>query len=326
MGAEVQQRQRIFRQAADWMLKQQSAPLSAAEQQAFEQWVQQSEQHQRAWECVEHLNIALQGLPGKQARQILKQARQTRLRQLGGKLAVVCAVALSAYAGWMGWDSQLRYQLMAEYSTATGEQKRVRISDGSQVYLNTRTAFDTQFDQQQRLIKLHYGEIHISTAPDSYPVKRPFRVQTRQGVLEALGTVFNVRQLDDQTCVAVIKSAVEVRVTGGAPLLVRENQQLCFNRQGYQPLQMMDVNAVEAWQRKLLFTYDMPLEKFIQEIRRYHQLTYFQVDDEVKNMLISGSYPLDDLSQVLALLNRTYPVRVEKKLAGRVIFLRAKAE
>src|SRR5690606_11580505 len=79
----------------------------------------------------------------------------------------------------------------ADYRTATGEQRRSVLADGTQLQLNTASAVDVAYDANSRRLVLREGEILITTAPD--PAGRPFFVQTPQGIVQALGTRFSVR-------------------------------------------------------------------------------------------------------------------------------------
>lgn len=309
----------ILQQAVDWLLKQQSATLTLKEQQEFERWLQQSEQHQRAWQCAEHFTATLASLPEQHSPEILQQAGKIQATQIIGKLMLVLSLPMLAY---LSWQSNLRHQFFADYVSYTGQQKQVELSDGSQVYLNTQTAFDFTANMQQRHIDLHYGEIQIKTAKDHYTVKRPFLVETKHGVLEALGTVFNVQQIGDQTCVAVLEHAVKVTPYQLAPVIVQQNQQLCFNQHTYQPIQKINLN-VQAWQQGLFFAYDLPLSQFVQEIQRYHK-GYIYLDQDIADLRISGSYPVKDKAQMLHILAQTYPVQINTGLDGYIVTIKKK--
>lgn len=306
----------IMQQAVDWLLRQQAAPFSDEELQEFQQWLQQSPQHQRAWQCAEYFKSTIQTLPTQHSEDILQKASQIHAKRIAkiGKLILLFALSASTY---VVWSSNIHYRFSAEFSTKVGEQKQIKLSDGSQLYLNTNTALDTHFDQQQRLLELHYGEIQVQTVKDPQSIKRPFIVQTRHGTLEALGTVFNVKQIDDLTCVAVIESAVKVTAYHLQPVIIKENQQLCFNQNTYEPIQKMNVNQ-KLWQKGLFAAYDMPLSQFVHEMTRYHA-GYISINKNIADLRISGAYPIQDNAKTLQILQRTYPIKVNRHLKDYVI-------
>ncbi|MGK9563911.1 FecR domain-containing protein, partial [Salmonella enterica subsp. enterica] len=86
-----------------------------------------------------------------------------------------------------------------------GEQRQLRLADGTLLNLNTHSAVDVQFDDSTRRIVLQEGEIMVETGHGD---PRPFIVQTRDGSLLALGTRFMVKREDDGTRLSVLQSRV----------------------------------------------------------------------------------------------------------------------
>lgn len=93
-------------------------------------------------------------------------------------LGLLIMVAPSAwlarhYLPWQEWVVDLR--------TAAGEQKIFDLTDGNRVVLNTASAVDIVLNTEVRRLRLHAGEILVSTGHDPSPIYRPFLVQTLQG-------------------------------------------------------------------------------------------------------------------------------------------------
>src|SRR5690606_33586604 len=130
-----------------------------------------------------------------------------------GRRAAVAklAILLAALpAGWLGWRAVKEKGWAADYRTALGERRDIRLADGTRVTLNTRTAIDVRFDSRQRTIILREGEILVQTAPDTAYPRRPFKVQSIEGGMEALGTRFSVREDGGRTHLAVLEGAVRI--------------------------------------------------------------------------------------------------------------------
>ena len=110
----------------------------------------------------------------------------------------------------LGWASVEQLPLwMADQRTGVGERSQVVLADGSQVQLNSNSALDVKFDDQQRVIELLKGEMWVEVAKDA---QRPFVVRTDQGTATALGTRFLVqRAVDGSTVVTVIESTVAAK-------------------------------------------------------------------------------------------------------------------
>ena len=90
-----------------------------------------------------------------------REGIRQRVRKLGtglASIALVCGLALFAgerYVPFHYW--------LADQRTATGEQRTLKLADGTQINLNTHSAIDVRFDEKRRLIVLQEGEILVET-------------------------------------------------------------------------------------------------------------------------------------------------------------------
>jgi transmembrane sensor len=188
------------------------------------------------------------------ASRTLNDSRLTRRQVLKGLMLL-----LAAGGSWQMWNSELAEGLRADYRTAKGLPLRQTLNDGTLLTLNTDSAADVRFDDRQRLIRLRYGEIAITTARDRQ--QRPFRVQTRDGLLTALGTEFTVRQFARDTRLTVQQHAVEVRCqTASARLSTRARA--CGLPAMPSPLQPLN-SSDASWTQGVLSFRDRPLHEVI---------------------------------------------------------------
>ena len=118
----------------------------------------------------------------------------------------------------------LLYTSTADYRSATGEQRRVALSDGSSMRLNTASAVDVLYDADQRLVRLRAGEIAVHAVAEGGAHPRPFVVRTRQGDVQAQAARFCARE-DGSACrVSVQEGAVTLR-RGDASLALAAGEQ-----------------------------------------------------------------------------------------------------
>ena len=96
----------------------------------------------------------------------------------------------------------------ASHVTRIGEQRLVVLKDDSVLNLNTDTELDVRFTDERRWLRLHRGEAYFDVAPDP---ARPFVVVTPHGRIEAVGTAFGVRVLEDRSRVMVGEGQLERR-------------------------------------------------------------------------------------------------------------------
>lgn len=312
--------QNILNQAAEWVIKIRSTALTLQEQQEFEQWKSQSKQHQQAWQRAQRLMATLQVLPDNM-QQILLEGQQQHT-QILPKLMIITGLAVMV--GYF-WQSSLYTRWSSDYSTQVGEQKKVILQDGTQLYLNTNTALDVHFTAQQRLITLHYGEISIQTGHEINTKYRPFIVENRDVTMQALGTIFNVRQTqkNHQTCLSVIESAVKITSKlQRYSHIIKAGEQYCFDqnqiKQNLEPIQLV-------WQQQVIMAYEMPLQDLVKELSRYHK-GYIHLDSKIAQLKVSGSFPTQDTEKLSYALQSSYPITVQQYLAGRVIVIDQKTK
>ncbi len=302
---------RILEEAADWLMQMAAGALTDAQRDACEQWRVRSPEHERAWQRAQRLIHRLDGLPPALAMPALDRSGIDR-RALLRRLALVLAVAPT---GWVGWRAVESSGWTADYRTAVGERREWTLADGSRVTLNTASAIDVRFDDAQRLVVLRDGEMLIQTAPDA--AGRPFRVQTRDGLLQALGTRFTTRLSDTQTCVAVYEGAVRVtpRLGGDdvAPV-IGVGERICFDLHAVGVPQTADVSDV-AWVHGMLMADRMPLAELLAELGRYRHGP-IRVSPEIAALPVSGAFPVSDPKRALTMLEATYPIVVQARLQG----------
>lgn len=97
--------------------------------------------------------------------------------------------------------------------TRLGEIRRVPLTDGSLVAINTTTALDVTMKPRSRQILLRRGEAWFQVAKDA---ERPFVVSAGRVQVRAVGTAFSVRRDGDGVDVMVTEGVVETWVEGQA--------------------------------------------------------------------------------------------------------------
>ena len=301
----------LVQEAADWALAMQYDAPSEADRQAFERWRQQSPAHEAAWARAQAVFDTFGQVPASLGSEALKslernEGRRRRLRLLGMLL-------VAAPAGWLAWRHAPWREWSADEATATGERKTLRLPDGTRLVLNTASAVDIAFTDTQRRIRLVAGEILVATHADLSATPRPFLVDTPYGGVQALGTRFSLRRMEDgRLCrVAVFEHAVEVRPLAGASRILHAGEQADFGVAGVQLPVAADRTAA-LWEHGTLLAKDMPLGEVIAELARYRP-GVLRCDPVVAGMPVSGALSLTDTDAALDLLARSLPLRIERR-------------
>ncbi|OBY91518.1 peptide ABC transporter substrate-binding protein [Pseudomonas sp. AU11447] len=303
---------RVVKQAIQWTLRL-NGNADAELRNACEHWRQANPEHETAWLRVQALNSELaagyQAVPGARvALETLESSTQRLQRRQALKLLSTFAVGASAL--WLAREVTPWQRWMADFSTTVGERQRFTLADGSVLQLNTDSAVNVCFDTNQRLLLLERGEILLSTAKDA---SRPLRVSNRDGLFEALGTRFVLRQDERTTRLSVEEGSVAIapRVRGQTTAIAEPGQTFEINGDSALLAERSNMDSA-AWADGLIVTRDMRLADFLAEIGRYRH-GHLHCDASVADLRLSGVFRLDDTNQLLALLPQTLPVRVEKR-------------
>lgn len=295
----------VAEQAVSWLIEIQGGALTPLRQQAWEQWLQAHSEHQRAWEHIQRVNQRLRNVSSPLAHAALNAPKSSSRRQALKLLLLLGAGSALTY----GLRDQLPITpLLADFSTPVGQRRRLQLHDGSQIHLNTGSSVDVHFDAQRRVIRLLEGEMLLTSAQDA----RPLQVLTAHGALQPQAARLNVRQFGDRTELAVFDGRVELtpQAHPGPALWVQPRQQLSFDRQGWNAPRPLDAGS-GAWADGMLVAAHMRLGDFLAELGRYRR-GQLNCDPTVADLLISGTYPVDDSERVLDLLQISLPVRVRR--------------
>src|SRR5262249_43512208 len=131
-------------------------------------------------------------------------AAASRRRRIKRALALAAAVAACALA-----LPAIYGRFRAEvFSTQIGEQRTIQLSDASILALNADSRIRVQLGDTERDIELLHGEALFQVARDTH---RPFKVQTRTALVQAIGTQFNIYDMPDGTRVSVLEGRVRVQ-------------------------------------------------------------------------------------------------------------------
>jgi len=289
-------------EAATWYVDLSEEDTSTELQTLHQQWLAQNASHRLAWARVEKLHNNMKVLPNSINSSTILSAQMSRRQAIK---------ALSVVLGASGtiWHQQDNIKtLTAQHKTATGENLNLTLSDGTQVQLNTNSAIDVRYNNLQRALYLHHGEIQIITGDDTQ--QREFFVFTPQGNVQALGTKFLLRSENNFCQVKVIEDSVIIqsRYGNNEKLTLTTKQQSHFTESSIGKIEKVDEYA-NAWTQGLLIVQDWSLGKFIKELSRYHKGKLSCTDSAAK-LRISGSFHLKDTVNILENLSNTLPINL----------------
>jgi transmembrane sensor len=166
-----------------------------------------------------------------------------------------------------------------------GQDYKVMLSDGTEIWLNAATAlqFPFSFSGNGREIRLH-GEAYIKAAAGA---DKPFRIQTPNGVVQVLGTEFNLNTYDAGTLrVALVTGSVQMNA-GGRSLVLKPGMQAVYAGSDMQT-QAFKEEEVLSWRKGLHYFSDATLEEVSRVLPRWYGVTVVLDRPDIANNRFTG--------------------------------------
>lgn len=212
-GASPEHSQSVRRkaraEAAAWVVKLHGPHRTAELEAAFRAWLSADGENQRQIERVTGVWDDARGIPIGGVARLAYWNRSPS----GSRWAIAAAVLLTCCIGAL---SSYRAFVANVYRTRIGEQRTVRLDDGSRVSLNSDTQLKVKFSKKLRQVILSTGEAYFEVTHNS---KRPFIVSAGDHNVTAVGTSFLVRLDSNTTAVTLIEGQVTVSNAAPQPLL-----------------------------------------------------------------------------------------------------------
>jgi len=309
---------RTMEAAAQWYALLVSGEATPRDEARWHAWLDAHPTHRAAWAYVEQVSqrvlAPLRKTPDPRLTADNLHAANQRVWRRRRALAGLASVAGGGLLAWLSWRATPLggwvQAWTADYRTAVGEIRDLRLPDGTHAWLNTASAIDVDYSSALRRLRLVAGEIYIDTAADA---RRPFVVDTAHGRLRALGTQFTVYQQADGTLLTVFQGAVEIRSSGDAlPVVIPAGRQARFDAQRVYAVSQADP-ARQAWRRGDLVALDMTLAQVVAELRRYTN-GHLGLADSLAQRRVFGTFPLRDVDATLVLLADAAGLRVKRSL------------
>ena len=310
MSVQLNIKEEIAVQAVEWYFSLKENPQDVVLQQNWQAWMDRDQSHHAAWQKIEQFNQELGSLNNP----ISKKLTHSSLGLAGKKrrqlLRSIVAVGFVGAGGAMALQrNQIFPKLVADYRTGKGEIRQFTLADGTHIELNADSAVNVNFSANERSLHLLMGDVLIQTATD--PADRPLVAYASWARFQPLGTRFYIRNRKNDGMLAVYEGSVNLWQTNQqntAPLRIDSGEKLIFDNNGLSELMPVDSNDL-AWQQNMLVADAMRLVDLVKELG-YHHHGWIHIDDSVANLLVSGTYPLDDIDRVLSALTASLPIKL----------------
>ncbi|MDM3870839.1 FecR domain-containing protein [Porticoccus sp. W117] len=254
-------------------------------------------------------------------------------RRVWGKLATAAVLLLAAAVTFQAlWLPQPGVtEDVQRYTTRIGEQKAVKLDDGSTITLNTGTEVLVALNDDVRKVIMHRGEAFFDVAKDP---NRPFRVELGPQSVSVLGTKFNIRRHPEQFVLSLVEGEValhpstEAVADNAASLEATEGGEISMAHPGQRRItagwvvtysmaeqnllasQHDDLSSNHSWTTGFLEFHEQPLSAVVNELNRYSGKKILIGDSAIMDIQVYAGIRVDQLDQALRGLERTLPIKV----------------
>ncbi len=280
----------ISEQASEWVVYLSDDQVCDEQLAAFDSWLAQDPRHREAYEEVSRL---WQSVAPKQPSPV------RHVKALLSVLILLGGVYLLPLAEWA-----------ADERTRVGEIRKIVLTDGSILTLDSGSAVDIAFNVSERRVILRSGRLMAEVALSQTTGERPFVVENRDGITQALGTIFSVEQTERDSVVNVIESQVAVASHDNPnySVTLQTGESVRFDHKHISQPEVTKPYATSWLQSRLVYQ-DEPLSQVINDLSRYHK-GFLRVDKDTAQLRFTGVLPVDDQEAALRILENALPVHI----------------
>jgi transmembrane sensor len=319
----------IREEAAEWLIEFRTDEADASTRERFVTWLRTSPEHVRAylelvalWEDASHydpartLDVDALIAPARAATNVValetaplvdrtpadppKASPYSSLRN-ALRYRLAAAAMVGGLAATIGAWFALHHD--RSYATEVGEQRSIRLEDGSNVELNALSRIRVRFSDHERAVDLLAGQVLFRVAKNK---DRPFVVVSGDTRVRAVGTQFDVNRKRSGTIVTVLEGRVAIvpqqgttpgsaaPLTAPAPMEIGAGEQVTVTARSVRPAQRANVVMATAWTQQQLIFESTPLPDVAEEFNRFNTRRLVIEGAELDDFHVSGTFSTVD--------------------------------
>jgi len=320
----------IQQQAAQWHAMLGRTDFTTQDSIDFKHWLEKDPEHELAYsQCllVAEMTAGLiedEDIKHEVDRLVSPLENRKKFILLQPQCLMKIAIALILT---IGLSLAINNSYTKSYTTEVGEQRLVRLNDGSSVLLNTDTKISVRYQKGIRSITLNHGEAYFTVAKNP---SRPFEVTAGTSLTRALGTQFSVALIQplaihkieidkdyNQVAIAVTEGIVEVEANTDKQQQViaklSVGDAITFSDQKLTNIPKVspaNIKRINAWQQRKIYFNNNTLAEAIAEYNRYSPTKFYILDKELEPEKISGLFNVGDIDAFIYSLEKLLSIEV----------------
>ena len=198
-----------------------------------------------------------------------------------------------------------------------GEQFSLKLSDGTQVWLNSETKlkYPVSFiNGEDRKVELVYGEAYFDVSPSTEHKGSRFKVFNQFQEIEVLGTEFNIKAYKDESKIftTLVEGKVSIDVNGKKQNLIPSEQSVLNIKNSDININKVNVYNELSWKEGVFIFKDKSLYEIMKVISRWYDIDFVFEDKELENLTFNGkllkSQTLEEILNFIKLNNIEFEI------------------
>ena len=211
-------------------------------------------------------------------------------------------------------------------TTPRGGQYFVKLSDGTQVWLNSesRLKYPITFqDGETREVELVYGEAYFDVSPSTKHNGAKFKVNNHAQEIEVLGTEFNIKAYKDESSLltTLVEGKVAVNALNNTEFLV-PNQQLKLDViNNVTVISEVDVYREISWKNGVFSFKNKTLKDIMTVLSRWYEIDVVFDVQSIENVVFNGTL-MKNLSIIEIMETIANASDIDYEIDGKTIFFK----
>ena len=212
---------------------------------------------------------------------------------------------------------------MQELYVPVGKQVNLTLADGTNVWLNsgTRLKYPAIFSGKERRVEID-GEGYFKVQKDA---DCPFRVQTDGGVVEVLGTTFNVEAYSSEHNfrTSLLEGSVKITDNRNGEYLLSPDQMAEMQADGSMKISAISDYDAFRWTEGIISLKNDSFESIMKKFEKYYGVTIKIECDNFAGVSYSGKfYHSDGLQYALKVLQRDIDFTYVSEQENHIIYIK----
>ena len=219
---------------------------------------------------------------------------------------LIAGLIISTYFLYTKPEKQFNLATIETITTPYGARTSFKLPDGSEVWMNSGStiSFPKQYGDVRNVVLS--GQAYFEVVKDG----KPFEVKTNLGVIEVMGTSFDVKAYTDEPFeTTLVEGSVKVSNNTNHIATLKPNQQSTITPADEMSLKEVNTELSTSWREGKLMFVKEPFANVARDLERWYNVKIELHGEKLKKLGYTGTIEMETFGEVLELINTTTPIK-----------------